>query len=452
MQAITQRGRSSGYLFGVGCGYPIAYPAGAPPDPDSVDPAAGIDREALLPEIRSRSTGSRPKTNSGSTRRQSLHREAEIDRPRIFANAPGSANGWLSASLVLLAAALAVAGTARATSSYAQERPSAAQLRIEAEIAGTRIQSSGETLVKVVGAEPIRIVLRTTNTGRTEQELSGLRFEGKVMGVPVFRCDVIAPHLVPPAQTVERAFEIEPACLKDQATGLIPASLLVFGPGREPLARFALVLDVKGSLKTIYGLTGTFVVAITLIALAALLAALVRQRLPRNRFQRALRFATVGAGIGLSLVFILAAAAVLVPNAENWIPVVAVPTVLLTVGGYLTPTPQREAVVASQVALSDTSEPTAVMPTAPSPTAPTLRADAATSHIGDESLASPTAETITNESDRPSMPTRKVRPVSHSGPSEIFPESRDEEPGGPNRSPRGRPAGGQSSNGGTGLE
>lgn len=366
----------------------------------------------------------------------------------MFSYASSSARGWRRTFLALLAAALAVAGTANPTSSYAQERSSAARLRIEAEIAGTRIQTPGETLVKVIGAEPIRIVLRTTNTGPTEQEVSGLRFEGKVMGVPVFRCDVIAPHLVPPGQTVERTLEIEPACLKDQATGLIPSSLLVFGPARDPLARFALVLDVKGSLKTIYGLTGIFIVSITLVALAALLAALVRQRLPRNRFARALRFTTVGAGIGLSLVFILAAAAVLVPNAENWIPVVAVPTVLLTVGGYLTPTPQREVVPASQAGVSEIPEPTAVMPTAPSPTAPTLRSDAATSRIGESTAVSLTGDTVTGESGRPSMPTRKVRPVGHSGPSEVFPESPGEEPGDPNRTAQGGTDGGQFSNGG----
>lgn len=80
MQQVAQSSPFGGYLFGMGCGYRIAYPAATPSEPDSVDPAAGIDREALLPEIRSRSTGSRPKTKSGNTRKP-VFAQGGRDRP-----------------------------------------------------------------------------------------------------------------------------------------------------------------------------------------------------------------------------------------------------------------------------------------------------------------------------------------------------------------------------------
>ncbi|MER3396525.1 MAG: hypothetical protein C4319_07065 [Acidimicrobiia bacterium] len=215
-------------------------------------------------------------------------------------------------------------------------------LEIEAEIEGAKLAQGAETPVKVVASEPTRIRIVATNKGSTPRELSGIRFEGKVIGIPVFRCDVIAPILVPPGQSVERSFEIEPACLRDQATGLVPAWLTVNGPQQIPLRRWALVLDIKGSLKSIYGLSGLFIVVVTLFALASLLAALVRQKLPSNRFSRAMRFMTVGLGVGFSLVFVLASAAVMVPEAENWIPIVVIPAIVSTVAGYLSPSPQRE--------------------------------------------------------------------------------------------------------------
>lgn len=320
----------------------------------------------------------------------------------------------------MLALAAVVLSAAVAGSAQAQRSPQSS-LHVAAELAGTRLIDGEETPVKVVATEPTRIKMVATNRGGEPQEITGLRFEGKVVGVPVFRCDVLAPAIVPPGETVERTFEIEAACLRDQATGLVPASLTVHGPGREPIARWAIVLDIKGSLKTIYGLTGLFVVMITVLALGGLLAALLRQRLPRNRFSRALRFTTVGIGIGFSLVFVLASTAVMVPDAENWIPVVVVPAVVFTIGGYLSPSPQREPRIAPE-----TAEATQVMPQTVGGAEATAQVSSAVptypgpAQAGAGRVAAPGAPTVGHPAATASpsqtppspLPTKKVRPVS----------------------------------------
>jgi hypothetical protein len=309
----------------------------------------------------------------------------------------------------------------------AQQRSPASFLRIEAEVAGTPLVEGEQTLVKLAASEPTRITISASNSGPVPLEVTGLRFEGKVLGIPVFRCDVIAPFLVQPGETARRTLEIEPACLKDQATGLVPSSLMVHGPGREPLARYALVLDVKGKLTSIYGITGVFVVLITLVSLLNLLAALVRQRLPRNRFSRALRFTTVGIGVGFSLVFVLATAAVLVPDAENWIPVVVIPTILFTAGGYLTPTPQRpaetdEQAVAGLQPLAE--QPTQMLPQTPSPQSPTVQMPGAY-NAGSAPPPGPLQGTTYERGEAlppPTVPTKRVRPVG-SDPTPALPET-----------------------------
>ncbi len=301
---------------------------------------------------------------------------------------------------------------------HSQQQGSA--LRIEVELAGKMLVEGEETPVKVDAAVPTPLRIRAENRGADPAEVTGLRFEGKVIGVPVFRCDVVSPLLVSPGEAVETSFEIEAACLKDQATGLVPAVVTVYGSGRVPLARWTVALDIAGSLKSVYGLTGVFVVALTGFALASLLAALIRQRLPRNRFSRALRFTTVGIGLGFSLVFVLASAAVLIPDAENWVPLVSIPTIVLTIGGFLSPTPSR-----SDAPEASTSQATQAMTELTPTSAPTARLEGA-GWAGAGSWATqqpqqgvPTGAGITpgesgrqDETPRPSIPTRKVRPVS----------------------------------------
>ncbi len=319
------------------------------------------------------------------------------------------------AALAALASALWLPGLP----AHSQQQVSA--LRIEVELAGKKLVEGEETPVKVDAAVPTLFRIRAENRGTDPVELTGLRFEGKVMGVPVFRCDVVSAAVVPPGETLETSFEIEAACLKDQATGLVPAVVTVYGSGRVPIARWAVALDIAGSLKSIYGLTGVFVVTVSVLALASLLSALIRQRLPRNRFSRALRFTTVGMGLGFSLVFVLASTAVLLPDAENWIPLVAIPTIVSTIGGFLSPTPSRPQM--PEVGMSQTTQ--AMEGLAPT-TSPTARLTGAAS-AGPDSWATqqslqgvPTDASTTpggpgrpdEATPRPSIPTRKVRPAS----------------------------------------
>lgn len=325
---------------------------------------------------------------------------------------------WVDLARRATAAALAAAVVPGSAGPAIAQRSPETSLDIDVEVAGTMLIDGEETPVKLVAAEPTKFRVVASNKGGDPQEVVGLRFEGKVVGIPVFRCDVLAPFIVPGGETVERAFELEAACLRDQATGLVPASVTVHGPRQVPLQRWYLVLDIEGSLKSIYGLTGIFVVAMTVFALIGLLAALIRQRLPRNRFSRALRFTTVGIGIGFSLVFVLATAAVMVPDAENWIPVVVVPVVVFTIGGYLSPAPHREAEAAAEIA-----EATAVMqqvrpgaePTAQlSPTAPRLPGQPGSGPVtaggpGAPTAGAPPATALPHQTPPPSIPTKKVR-------------------------------------------
>ena len=59
---------------------------------------------------------------------------------------------------------------------------------------------------------------------------------------------------------------------------------------------------------------------ITAVVLAALLVAIWRRQLPRNRWQRGVRFLPSGLGIGLVLTFTLSATRLLMPSTLWWLP------------------------------------------------------------------------------------------------------------------------------------
>jgi hypothetical protein len=102
-----------------------------------------------------------------------------------------------------------------------------------------------------------------------------------------------------------------------------------------------LVVDVRGSVRSVYAAFGLAVAAFTGVSLAGALLALARHRLSPHRWRRAVRFTWPGIGIGLLLVFTLSAFRVFVPLPHRWVPIVAVSTIVLFVLGYLTPTPDE---------------------------------------------------------------------------------------------------------------
>lgn len=164
-------------------------------------------------------------------------------------------------------------------------------------------------------------------------------------------------------------------CLKDQATGLMPAKITVYDNNRVALDSWNLTLDITGSLKSIYGLFGIALAALTVLSILGGLISMARHRLSPNRWSRAMRFAIPGIGLGFTIVFALAAAGVAVPTETMWIPIVCASFAVLGLFGYFSPRPDEPEDFARSPQAAAAAGDTVVMPpgaaiTTPMPQAP----------------------------------------------------------------------------------
>jgi hypothetical protein len=181
--------------------------------------------------------------------------------------------------------------------------------------------------------------MAVTNRGAAPATVRGVRLEGRALGLAFFAYDVSVGIEVAPGATEWRQVDLNIAGLKGQATGLLGASLELLGPQRQRLNTQSFVVDVRGSMRSVYGSFGLAVAAVTGLLFLGALYALASNRLPTNRLSRGLRFLTPGLGFGLVMVFTLSSARVFVPRPGRWAPIVIVSAAAFLALGYLTPTP-----------------------------------------------------------------------------------------------------------------
>jgi len=168
-----------------------------------------------------------------------------------------------------------------------------------------------------------------------------VRIDGKAMDLTFYTFSTEVDLVLAPGQSGEREFTIDLMDLGGQATGLLPSRLSLLDPHRQIIASHSFPADVRGSLRSVYGIFGIAVAGITACLLAAVLVRLVTHRLPANRWTRAVRFAIPGIGIGLSLTFTLSVFRVFSPDPNKWLTLTAAGALIGFVIGYLTPGPPR---------------------------------------------------------------------------------------------------------------
>jgi hypothetical protein len=221
----------------------------------------------------------------------------------------------------------------------------AAQSRIVLRAAINGRDARGISSENPVALEPdaaTRLGVNITNQSARDVSIKIIRVRGIVMGITFYSHDTLVGLTVPAGAQEVREFDLDLFGLRDQAVGLIPSNVSVISSDRETLAEEDFVADVQGSLRSTYGIFGLVVAAGTATALFRVLRRLATHRLPVNRWQRAMRFVTVGTGLGLTLVFTLSALRIFAPATGTAILLVAGSILAFFVIGYLTPTPRVE--------------------------------------------------------------------------------------------------------------
>jgi hypothetical protein len=185
---------------------------------------------------------------------------------------------------------------------------------------------------------PARIDVRITNLGQQSTlTVRSVRFQGRVLGLAFFSYDTAVNMSAGPGRSDERAFSVDLSDLAGQATGLIPSRVQLLGDGSTVVASDGFVVDVRGSLRSVYGEFGIAVAAITALLLGGALWALLTGRLHPNRWRRAMTFAMLGVGIGFVLTFTLSALRLLVPSPSAWTLILIIGGVVGFVAGYFAP-------------------------------------------------------------------------------------------------------------------
>lgn len=215
-----------------------------------------------------------------------------------------------------------------------------AQVVVDAEIDGNPLVSSTETdpIELDPNAESVLAVM-VDNRGEGPVTVRTVRLEGRVVGLTFFAYDTAVGLTVEPGEQGSRRFSLDLRGLDGQATGLIPGAVKLLDDDRREVASVSGVVDVRGSLRSVYGMFGIGVAVLTLISFGGCLVGLARHRLHPNRWRRALRFATPGVGLGLLLNFTLSATGVFVPAVGRSLTIVVISAAVLFGLGYLTPAP-----------------------------------------------------------------------------------------------------------------
>lgn len=298
--------------------------------------------------------------------------------------------------------------------------PASAQARsavISVSINGSNVKDLAEPL-KLNASATQHFKVSVNNPTSADVHLTTVSFEGKVVGLPVFRCEGLVSLVVPPGGAAEQEFEMDSNCLKDQATGLMPAKITVYDNNRVALDSWNLTLDIAGSLKSIYGLFGIALAALTVLSLLGGLISMARHRLSPNRWSRAMRFAIPGIGLGFTVVFALAAAGIAVPTATMWIPVVCTSFAVLGLFGYFSPRPDEPDDFARSRQTAAAADDTVVMPpgaaiTTPMPQAPQPYYDPSQSQTAQQPAIAPLP--TDSSVPPPSQTVRRITPEDQAG-------------------------------------
>lgn len=200
-------------------------------------------------------------------------------------------------------------------------------------------RSSPNRPVPLQDERPAVMNVRVTNGSGRDILVRSVRMQGRVIGLTMFSYEARVDLRVPAGATEELAYEIELVDLSRQAVGLIPARVELLDAERDVLATQKFESDVAGSARSVYGLFGMIIAAITVVLFASALVRLAAHRLPANRWKRGVRFGIVGVGAGLTITFTLSAFGILFPSPGLWMTLLLIGAVAMFAFGYVTPGP-----------------------------------------------------------------------------------------------------------------
>ncbi len=239
-------------------------------------------------------------------------------------------------------------------------------LVIEGTIAGQDIAAADSDHPVPLDPEeliPVRLTIRNESTA--VQEIQYVRLEGKALGLTFLTYDLGVRARLDPGERTEVETALDFFDLESQATGYLGTSLRVYDAEGHLLGDESFVVDVLGKTTSTLGIFAFIVLGLAAFSVIVLVINTVRRRLPANRFIRAMQFAIAGGAIGITLSLGVSILRIGFADAEQWVPLVFLPTMIAFLLGYIAPGPLQRSIrdvqdeeklhVAAQVAIARSS-------------------------------------------------------------------------------------------------
>ena len=244
---------------------------------------------------------------------------------------------------VLLLAALTVVGFGALAPAWASAPRSTTQrssVSFTAALDGQRLDlsSSGDPIV----LDPDRsstLALEMRNNTNQPLTVRQVQLRGNAFGITILAYDVTINAKFAPGERTTLDVPVEFVDLGQQADGLLPATIRLISPDRTQLAARDFTVDVRGSATSLMADFTLVLAIVTGASIATIWIAIGRRRLPPSRWRRGLRFALIGAGVGVTLTLFLAELLLVTPKGSVWIPLLVVPTVGTFLVGWFSPGP-----------------------------------------------------------------------------------------------------------------
>lgn len=216
---------------------------------------------------------------------------------------------------------------------------------VEATINGqdaTAADADAPIEIDPTGPVPVAITLR--NAGSQTEEIRFVRLEGHALGLTFLTYDLGFRATLEPGEETTVEAQLDFFDLDKQATGYLGASLRVYDGDRLLLGEQRFVLDVQGRTTSTLGLFAFAVLGIAGFSITVLVLNTLRRRLAPNRFVRGMQFAIAGSAVGVTLALGLAILRISFADAEEWVPLVFLPTAIAFGIGYLAPGPLSQSI------------------------------------------------------------------------------------------------------------
>ncbi|CAM4009578.1 hypothetical protein [Smaragdicoccus niigatensis] len=220
--------------------------------------------------------------------------------------------------------------------------PEAGGLSYVATLDGQDVAASTESKpLRLELSRPIVLAVQFTNHSGQAVSVDDIGIRGEILGLTLFNVEAAVDLSVPAHKSASLKLKINLRQLRGQATGLIGGVFEVQTAAGQTIDT-DIVTDVRGSLFSVYGLLGLFLVIVTILAGLEVALAISQGNMPANRFRRGLLTSVPGIGMGLILVFSFSALRVWAPTGPKWILAVLILGASCFAVGYFTGQPDED--------------------------------------------------------------------------------------------------------------